>query len=870
MTRKFHLNTNRAAIFAAPAALILLFFLLLLLTVPDGAVFGSHLDWMSQHATLAETIRDACIDQGTLLPSWLKLGGGSNGYMFSYYGYLRPDIMIGCLLPQIPMIDILMAYMICIFLASVLLFYCFLRAEDISVPYAFGGSILFMTAGCLFHMHRQIMFVNYLPFLLLAFLCIRKRRIKWLPLCLCLIWLHSFYYIIGVLAATGWYWFRMEGRDFLKKYFLKGYITSALLSAGMAAALLIPTGLVILEHRRAGSSPSLLELLGPNVAFNNLLFNEYGMGLSFICFYAVLAGLKRKLLRQDSILFLLLGLFGIFSYVLNGTLYARPKILIPFMPLMVLHCVRFFQQERAYCESDQEGVSSASFPRWPFAVMIPIGLLWFSQVQFPFILLELFLLLCFCLLQKTALFAPAGNARIPCFFPGVLAFLLTMTAPAALCLETARTEEWVSASEISAGLTRNDAEPLEMDRRYRFDSLVSPLESSNELPITGQPRSSMYSSVTNGCFSAFYYDTLMTPIRINNRVALLTSENPFLLNLMGVRYLETTRAQVPAGYKIVWDASSSRRDVLQNDDTVIAENKNVLPIVYFTDRVMPESLYSTLDPYEKLDALTRFTVIQDSNAEIPETTFRTLMESWQPELILPALPDGLSVTRTSDGYEINAERATVLTADLSEPVSDKIILLSFHVESLTSQAVVIDINGIRNKLSNRYAPYPNGNHDFHYQFSPTSGKGIRQLKITLPKGRYVLSDFEWHLYSQELLHSKPFTPLADSGKGNAARPETVQKGQLHTESDGYIVTSIPFQKGLEILIDGISAKPVTVNEAFLGAYIRAGTHSVEIRFHPPGKTAGCALSILSVCAYVFFLAGTFITQKKQKKKEGLS
>ena len=100
-----------------PLSLIFLFFILITLTVPDEAVFGSQTDWLSQHATLAETIRNACLEQHTLLPSWIELGGGSNGYQFAYYGFLRPDILIGCLLPQVPMIHILTYYMLVIYLA---------------------------------------------------------------------------------------------------------------------------------------------------------------------------------------------------------------------------------------------------------------------------------------------------------------------------------------------------------------------------------------------------------------------------------------------------------------------------------------------------------------------------------------------------------------------------------------------------------------------------------------------------------------------------------------------------------------------------------------------------------------------------------
>ena len=78
-----------------PAALILLFIILTTTILPADAVYGSNTDWLSQHAALAETIRDACVEQHTLLPDWIDLGSGSSGYQFSYYGFLRPDILIG-------------------------------------------------------------------------------------------------------------------------------------------------------------------------------------------------------------------------------------------------------------------------------------------------------------------------------------------------------------------------------------------------------------------------------------------------------------------------------------------------------------------------------------------------------------------------------------------------------------------------------------------------------------------------------------------------------------------------------------------------------------------------------------------------------
>ena len=103
-----------------------------------------------------------------------------------------------------------------------------------------------------------------------------------------------------------------------------------------------------------------------------------------------------------------------------------------------------------------------------------------------------------------------------------------------------------------------------MDPLYHFDSLTEPLANGNRAPEAKITRSSMYSSVTNSAYSDLYYDVLNTPIRINNRIALLTSDNPFMLHLLGVRYIETEKDHIPAGYTPLYSSAK---------DTVVAENK---------------------------------------------------------------------------------------------------------------------------------------------------------------------------------------------------------------------------------------------------------------------------------------------------------
>ena len=452
-------------------------------------------------------------------------------------------------------------------------------------------------------------------------------------------------------------------------------------------------------------------------------------------------------------------------------------------------------------------------------------------------------------------------------------------------------------SDISPGFTSDGLKAADMDPLYHFDSLLSPLTNSNRLTKAGMSRSTMYSSVTSQAYSGLYYDTLMTPIRINNRVALLTSDNPFLLHLLGVRYLETSADAVPAGYEVIQ----------QSGDTVLAENDKALPRAYFTSDIITQDLFEKADALEKLDMLARKTVVDFSQADVPGAnhsasdhsasdrsasdysaadrsgtdfswagcpgeadTFESRMEPYDPELTAGPLPDGLTAVKSGNTYDISAEKSCTLDLHIDNPQPGRILLLSFRVKNQTWNPIVIDINGIRNKLSGAFAPYPNGNRCFHYQLSSDAGEGIADLSVTLSKGKYEISDIQWHLYDQDLLDEKSFTPVTlsdgstDSSTG-IGHPFTVLSGTAAADEDGYLATSIPVQDGLEILVDGRSEEILTVNEAFAGVFLPEGEHHIEIRFSPPGKSAGILISLSAAAGYAVFLAAGAIKRLRNKK-----
>ena len=78
-------------------------------------------------------------------------------------------------------------------------------------------------------------------------------------------------------------------------------------------------------------------------------------------------------------------------------------------------------------------------------------------------------------------------------------------------------------------------------------------------------------------------------------------------------------------------------------------------------------------------------------------------------------------------------------------------------------------------------------------------------------------------------------------------------GKLTMHSDGDMITSIPYDEGFEIQIDGKTVKSEKVNTAFLGCKVGEGMHQVVITYHAPGVMAGKIISIIGVFGFVIIL-----------------
>ena len=122
-------------------------------------------------------------------------------------------------------------------------------------------------------------------------------------------------------------------------------------------------------------------------------------------------------------------------------------------------------------------------------MIFPVGLLWFSQEQFPWILTEAGILFLLVLLFRTALQKTVPGRSMAAHY-GKTARALPDSPPAPYisCRDVSHhcgTEDWVNSSDIAPGFTAEELKAVRMDPLYHFDSLLSPLINGNRLPKAG-------------------------------------------------------------------------------------------------------------------------------------------------------------------------------------------------------------------------------------------------------------------------------------------------------------------------------------------------------------------------------------------------
>ena len=289
--------------------------------------YGSTMDWSSQAFSIPEYFRMLFYKTGELFPSFaFNIGAGQNIYNLSYYGFLSPMFFASLLFPFITMRTFVIAFSVISIITSVILIYNWLK-EKFSVNIAFYASLCFEFSGALiFQSHRQIMFIIYMPFLILALRGMEKylvhgKRVQ-LIISTFLVIMSNYFFSVTAIVVIVFFGIILYIKNNKKAQFkqliliVSRMVGNILTSIAMSAILWLPTMYVLLLGRKESNvNFSLKELLFPNFNENAILYSHYSLGLTAIFIIAIAYGLisGKAHLRFASIVFMLISFFGIFK-----------------------------------------------------------------------------------------------------------------------------------------------------------------------------------------------------------------------------------------------------------------------------------------------------------------------------------------------------------------------------------------------------------------------------------------------------------------------------------------------------------------------------------------------------------------------------
>ena len=807
--------------------IINLLFLAIAIFITKGTyLYGSTTDWVSQHSIIPDYFRQLFLENHDLFPDFaLNIGGGQNIYNLSYYGLLSPIILISYLLPFIKMSTFIMVSSIIVVIISNILLYKWLKNKNYSSIICLISTIIFTCATCLtFHSHRHIMFINYMPFLILGLYGVDKKlnsdRGNLLTISVLLMILTSYYYsVCGIITLVlyGIYVYLKKNSIIkFKKFIMDGlnFLIPILIGIAISGILIIPTFLVILNNRLATTtSITISELLIPFPNLDYFMYDAYGIGLTSISILAIINFVvkKDKANRFLGIIFILLLLFPLVNYLLNATMYIDSKALIPLLPLLILIISELLKNILS-----KEINIKVIIPI--YMIIIIIGLL--KDDLYYLCLIDMFLTILIIFIyyktsKKLLFIIPTAIIAITSGLIGSLSDTLVDKE------KYYQNKEEIS--ELVNYITNND------DSFYRISNQNISDQDYNLVYNLNYYNSTIYSSTSNQLYSEFYFDIMNNNVSHRNRLITSSTKNLLFLLYTNNKYLISNNSLY--GYELL-KASEYGRNIYVNNNT--------LPLGYARSNIMNINDFEQIPyPYNTEVLLNNIISSSETNSDFVSNIKKTKIDF---DLLKY---QELNAQEKDNYYLLEIEKETSIEIPLTQEQQNSILFISINILESDDKDLLIYINDNLNKLTKEGWKYHNLNYTFNYTISSDK----KNLIVKFSPGTYKISFNDSYLLNPAYLENitndiDVFEVNKEATKGD------IISGNINVTKDGYFSLNIPHDKGFIIKVDNKEVDYEKINTSFIGFPINKGMHDITIEYQAPGKKIGLLLSAFGIVSLI--------------------
>ena len=355
---------------------------------------------------------------------------------------------------------------------------------------------------------------------------------------------------------------------------------------------------------------------------------------------------------------------------------------------------------------------------------------------------------------------------------------------------------------------------------------------------------SVFSSMAYEDYSQNQYSLGMFGNRINSYT--YNTQTPVYNMMYGIKYIANTEGDVSPGgdyYTLIHTTKDKKVDIYQND--------YYLPVAFETSYDVDDWDNSEGNPFEVQQSfITTSTGVSD--LFIPATFIKT-------------------ETTLIDCEEVEGNGTYFITK--SDPDSES-GSVEITIEAVNDSNLYVYISSPDIKNVNYYwGDGDNSDSKFQdieepYIMDLGKHKAGEQVRISLScdEMENETSNFDIYAYNIDKSAFESAYDLLKEGQMKIDKySDTSLEGTVNAGYEGYLYTSIPYDKGWSIYIDGKKQKAVKIADSQLACKIKQGEHSVKLKYTPNGLLYGLLITLASYAGVAVYL---LLRKKLKKKKKG--
>ncbi|MCI8496711.1 MAG: YfhO family protein [Clostridiales bacterium] len=797
-------------------------------------------DMGQQYVDYHTAFYDILKNGDSIFYTW-NTGGGMNFYGLIAYYLASPFVLLILLFPKWMITEALLLITLLKLGSAGLAFSLYAKkAHSLTGALNAAFSVMYALMSYAVVYTFNIMWLDGVILLPLVALSIHHllKKGKILPLCVSLFFLFiTNYYIAYMVGIFSFLYFLIQyfrtGRFHEKKDFgrvLGKFMGAALLAALCAAVMLLPALLTLLNGYKGLSgfriTPSLyfknpLELAsmafpGSYDSLTNGLPNIFCSVLTLILL--PLFFLNRKIERREKkwcLAVLLLMIVSFMSVMLNLAwhVFQTPNW-FPYRYSFVFSFLLLYMAIRAIQNLD--GISKKAAPIAGCAVMVTALL---SACVKPEVAgTSVLMMTGACVCCYTLCLMTYRNVQTKRLLSGAAAVLILFAAGvetfsnANQLVQSLDNQFHYDNREDYVGYMQGLEEAVQAVEQYDsgfYRMETHNMRKPNDDMDTGYHGLIHYSSVSNQFFFEFLGDLGMLSI-VNDRQMQYLGATSVVDSLMGIRY--TLGGDNRAGYT----------PVAGLEQYAVSRNENALAMAWLADVNAADYKAVETDPFTAQNDL--LNAISGEN--VPYYT----PVDYQVKSM------GLTLTPNGEGYRITDGKDGKVTLSFTNEKEQEIY---FSLNSNISRYTEVHLNGKRISGKEHWLETIVNLGTFKAGETVTLEFFIRDDQAKINSIHFATFD--------ESAFSNFISNCREGEIQDITVTDTTLSGHIETDKEALLMTSIPFDPGWSVKINGQKAEVVSIDSALTAVRLpSAGSYTVEFSYTPPGFIVGAMLSGIGV------------------------